>query len=1311
MANIMPVLFDAAPEVNYYTYFKNLGLNDGGLNNYLNIIAGCDSLHDFNDKGGRVPNATWDAVSGNLLENLNSLYLNLNPNSNVRFGDFATWTKSMSGNQITPSSIEDKTVSYFESNYQPQLRGTTVLLTYRQVINKIKSFMSIQYTKINDAILQANLNLCNGAQILEIDMEAGEVWDMAYTTQDKLYIGLFLLNFYFPPTVTTSSSTGASPSSTTHNGDVDVDYNTRLQTYMTFDAGSNIPSKIFGLLNQVINLVTPLNIADSATESQHLAVDISQKRAGVKNKYVFPINNDDGSDGRYIYSSNIFTMKEEEGIQLSITPPSGEYGETNKYNFSINVANIPPPPPPNPLIPNPCELVKFTTIDENGTTTYKSGPGVEYLSECINKDFKSAAPAITTIAPIASNCADDSTNKALYFDLKRSGDWEQCLAALTVNKFMDGVQKGRVILCTIDRLCGLFSRCIGQNTLYHYGTRLILYRYDVSLTSKQIEAAQAAAQAAAAAAAEAAAQAAAAVKNEVEEAYKKFDKNFIDNFTISKFKKPKDEKSLHLYNLINYFARKLVMNGLNKLNDAGIDLVFIKKEGSSLADNDDSSDTQGNGSGSIDVEDTDFSLADNDGFSATQSNGSSHIVEEYSSLAENRKRKDNTDSDTDNNKRPKYNQNYSTYFSKLKEITGIYVNSINYQPFIDNIKGFFNKLNNLQALPSGIFCDYNSEMLINLFLKLQQIVVFNRLARQTKSLGIDNYKMLLESAGVFDTLELILNNSSHDDVKLKEFVENFKKVQFVPADAAPVPGVTELNINYYEKLKLILDTYITEAAAAEREALEKNTQGPMVLEEREPNQTGGNPLSEKEQVNGSDTLMFELTTLFMSLTVNLNELTETLFLVPPGFQGDYNKFFTDMKSKNIPDTYTYKILQILDNFFRESWFAIKKAEAVNLNTTKHKKIYYTVYIFFACLYGNINNDFISFLNQNNLYSNVQAKIENNINNVKKYLIVDNSFFNDYIDDEDDEINKILNALWFETDKLVYFKNIINYCINQRFANDDAVAACADATAAAAAADAAHAVADALSAAARAANARATRARAARTRDATAARARAARADATAANRAAADARDAADAARAAASKAPVAACKAPAAPAAAPDRPINNFVLTIFTTLFNFFNYCIYYSVRDAAAAAPSAAAAAPSAATDKDRGFNEGNIKISDFNESTTSFTRFIKKVIEINKLNKLNNIIESQELIFKKIYILLSIFSHYYQSSNKTIKQINELYGLSGGSKKYTKKIYNNRKNKTKHKSRNNKGGKRNTKKYNDKRKKRNTKRINNT
>ena len=1295
MANIMPVLFDPAPpKVDYYTYFKNLLSYDGGLNNHLKIIAGCDSLHDFNDKGGRVPEVTWNAVSKNLLTNLKSL----DPESNVN-SEFASWTKSVSGGKITPSSIEDKTVSYFESNYQPQLRGTTVLLTYRQVIKKINNFMSIKDTKINDAILQANIALCDGAQILEIDMAAGEVWDMAYTTQDKLYIGLFLLNFYFPPSVTTSSSTGAAAklhaaqSSTTHNGDVDVDYNTRLQTYMTFDAGSNIPSKIFGLLNQVINLVTPLNIADSATESQHLAVDISQKRAGVKNKYVFPINNDDGSDGRYIYSSNIFTMKE--GIQLSITPPSGEYGETNKYNFSINVAEI-PPPSSNPLIPNPCELVKFTTIDKNGTTTYKSGPGVEYLSECINKNFESAAPAITTIAPIVSSCADNSNNKALYFDLKRSGDWEQCLAALTVNKFMDGVQKGRVILCTIDRLCGLFSRCIGQNTLYHYGTRLILYRYEVSLTEGQIAAAKKAAEAARAAAAEAAAQAAEAIKKEVEEAYKNFYQNFKDNFTISKFKKPnptnpnpnpKDVASLNLYNLINYFARKLVINGLNKLKYAAAPVaaapVAAPAAAAAAADNDDSNDTQGNGSGSIDVKDIDSS--------DTQGNGSGSIdVEDTDS---NRKRTANTDSDTDNNKIPKYNQNYSTYFSKLKEITGIYVNSINYQPFIDNINSFFNKLNNLQALPTGIFCDYNSEMLINLFLKLQQIVVFNRLARQTKSLGIDNYKMLLESAGVFDTLELILNNSP-DDNNLKNFVKNFKEVQYshVPADAAPVPGVTDLNMNYYEKLKLILDTYIrgateeeevAEKAAAEEVAEKAATNnGQGTKRERESdadadpglefkkktdnsasnNKTGGHPLSVKQQENGSDTLMFELTTLFMSLTVNLNELTETLFL-DSSFNDYYNKFSLVMKSKNIPDTYTDKILQILDNFFRESWFAIKKAEAVNLDTTEHKKIYYTVYIFFACLYGDINKDFISFLNDNNLYN--QDKIVNNVYNVEKYLIVDNSFFNDYIDDKDDEIKRILYALWLEEDKLVYFKNIINYCINQRFADDADLPDRAAATATAATASAAAA-------------------------------------------RAAAFSATASDAARDAAAAAPAAAASKAhvASDSALPARPINNFVLTIFTTLFNFFNYCIYYSVRDAAAAAPSAA-------TDKDIGFNEGNIKISDFKDSTitTSFINFINKVIEINKLNKLNNIIESQELIFKKIYILLSIFSHYYQSSDKTITQINELYGLSGGSKKYTKKIYNNRKNKTKHKSRNNKGGKRNTKKYNDKRKKRNTKRINNT
>ena len=138
----------------------------------------------------------------------------------------------------------------------------------------------------------------------------------------------------------------------------------------------------------MINLVTPLNIADSATEGTHLATDKNQKRAGVKNKYVFPVNTSANQPEGYIYKSNIFTMSN--NVNLYITKPNGEYNEKNKYNFTVVVQQGQS---------TPCELIKFT----NGGKIYKSGPGVEYLSEVMNNN-KNAKPSTGVIAPINMNC-------------------------------------------------------------------------------------------------------------------------------------------------------------------------------------------------------------------------------------------------------------------------------------------------------------------------------------------------------------------------------------------------------------------------------------------------------------------------------------------------------------------------------------------------------------------------------------------------------------------------------------------------------------------------------------------------------------------------------------------------------------------------------------------------------------------------------------------------------------------------------------------------------------------------------------------
>jgi hypothetical protein len=410
-------------------------------------------------------------------------------------------------------------------------------------------------------------------------------------------------------------------------------------------------------------------------------------------------------------------------------------------------------------------------------------------------------------------------------------------------------------------------------------------------------------------------------------------------------------------------------------------------------------------------------------------------------------------------------------------------------------------------------------------------------------------------------LELISNNTT--DEPLTQFVNAFKAVPYTTDSSVSIS-----NISYYTALQTILNIYI--GLLIQQMSRGVMLGGSIVTLN---NQKGGD-LTPAEQTNGSDTLMFDLTTLFMSLTVNLNELTESLVSVPVPL--DYNSFVNFMKTAHIPDTNTDKILEILDNFFRESWFAIQKAEAVGLNTTEHKKLYYTIYIFFSCLYGKIYETptVLAFINHivesNILFDRAQDQI--NTQFVLTCLIVENTFFNNYISDDVDEKNKILNSIWYDANISTFFKTIIKVCLQERYTLPQA----------------------------------------------------------------------------------------------------INNFTLIIFTTLFNFFNYCIL-------------ASNIPGKATDN--GFNNGRIIIIDFTTKGTNFFIFIQRIINATKLN----IIDSQTIIFKEICKLLSIFSSYFYNPGDAFKQMSELNKLIGGSKKYTKKIYNRKRNTRKH------NRKRNTKKYN--------------
>jgi len=440
--------------------------------NIKKILAGEDNIHDFDDNGGRVPTYCWDSVSSNLWRNLNTL----TDKKSTMKNDFTDWLHKQSGNTISASKVEEQTIIYLEKQYPLELRTNThKVLTYRDIIGKdISEFASVD--------------------ILELDIGDIEDWDRDYTEAEKKQIGLFILNYFFPP-----------PSG-------DLVQNSREKTYISFDAGSNMPDNIFGKMDQVMNLVSPLNIADSALTEKHL---------NGKNYYKFVPTT---GDGKYLYSSNMYTS---DIIQLALSV-NGDYQRDSRYDFSIDIlANATyggagkgkgkkPPAKGNPVKtmskgkPKPITVGSKTITPVLKTktsvsvpnslsrltfnSTNKSGPSVSYLSESIENTEKGKPIPISDGTMVNIDNLNDLLGSfiksqiiQLLFDLKRSGDWEQANATNIIDKFDDPTNPChyRSIFATIDRLCSLYSRCISQNTIYHYSTKVILYRFPTGILTEE----------------------------------------------------------------------------------------------------------------------------------------------------------------------------------------------------------------------------------------------------------------------------------------------------------------------------------------------------------------------------------------------------------------------------------------------------------------------------------------------------------------------------------------------------------------------------------------------------------------------------------------------------------------------------------------------------------------------------------------------------------------------------------------------------------------------------------------------------------
>jgi len=470
---------------NTIEYWRSAGVQLNNQND-MRFIAGADSIHDFN--GSRIrgtdnplqPITTY-YLAANLYEFSNK-FSNKSDKQTYNHEDIenttetdnhlSEWVKNSFGKKraINPTggSVEPETENYFQQKYSSQLyTDKKIKITYRQIIEGFKKYSENGKLSNPDALKKLiitdymNKTEKNDYYCMEIvanytGQDQSVFWN-SFTPQDRKHIGIFILNFFMM------------------NSTSDKGLNYQNNSYISFDANAPVLSKrIFTDMIQVNNLVTPSNLADSAGSEKHL---LNEKEQGELNEkknpkgpsrytYYFP----EHDAGKYYYTSNLFTY-DDMVIYLERDTPTTEYNHTNRYNFSIKF--------------KPKEATGEYTLDF-GNEKYHTGPSVSYLGSLISENKKDQwiESHCVNIDEIKGKLtlANEANNFKLLFDIKRSGDWEQCNACHHANTTK---YKSRCILSTGDRLCSLYSRLIEQNVIFSNNDTLRMYRFPQSLTDAE----------------------------------------------------------------------------------------------------------------------------------------------------------------------------------------------------------------------------------------------------------------------------------------------------------------------------------------------------------------------------------------------------------------------------------------------------------------------------------------------------------------------------------------------------------------------------------------------------------------------------------------------------------------------------------------------------------------------------------------------------------------------------------------------------------------------------------------------------------
>jgi len=395
-----------------------------------------DTLHDFwkerklskndqeDDDDEPIDEGKQDALRVKLSGFL-STYLGLKVDTSEAGNLINGLLRQLSNDNVSSvtSNYERTVLKYYEesSSLRDSLHYRTIeSLRYGDII---ESYIASKGNASNNILLQKYINSNGSNYILELscgDHKKYSSFGMIQKNPTLMgYIANFILNYYYPNIT-----------------------NAKYNGYFTFDAKPGVVGKTFRDIPEIYQLVTPANIADSAVTTF--------KALNNRNEYFFP-------EPIWKFNSNYYTGN---SVELKFLRSPKGFDVKNQFGFSLQVQTK----------VQTKEIIRQFEFSSN----QKQGPSVNYLVDLmlVGENAKPNVGSILNISKLASNEFKEVVNNGLLFDIKRGGDYEQVNFARYSNK------KGKpTIFSTIDILCSLYARTLAQNTVWHNGEKMTLYRF------------------------------------------------------------------------------------------------------------------------------------------------------------------------------------------------------------------------------------------------------------------------------------------------------------------------------------------------------------------------------------------------------------------------------------------------------------------------------------------------------------------------------------------------------------------------------------------------------------------------------------------------------------------------------------------------------------------------------------------------------------------------------------------------------------------------------------------------------------------